>query len=385
MRYSVCISVVKLFLRIPRAWWLAVPLLSILYFFGFSTTGMLLPDEPRYASIGREMARSGDWITPRLWGQPWFEKPPLLYWFTGLAFRLGLSEDLAPRVPVALCSVAFLIFFQWILSREFGARTGWAAILILGGSAAWLGYSFNGVTDLPMSATFSAAMLLSLEWIENGNRRRLPLAGALLGAAVLAKGLLPLALTLPLLWCGRRRWKDLARPAVSGAFFVVALPWYLLCYLRNGAAFPRTLFWEQHFQRLTAEYLPHPQPWWFYGPVLLAALLPWTPLLLLLTRRSLYADARHRFLLLWLLFGLLFFSLWHNKLPGYLLPLMPAAAALMGTSIAGMAETNRARWALPAAALCLISILLALPLLPQALAGGLSRAPLPTFQWTWLL
>ena len=176
-----------------------------------------------------------------------------------------------------------------------------------------------------------------------------------------------------------RGWKDLARPSVIGAFLVVALPWYLLCYLRNGVAFPRTFFWEQHFQRLTAEYLPHPQPWWFYGPVLGAALLPWTPLLFLLARRSLYTDARHRFLLLWLLFGLVFFSLWQNKLPGYLLPLMPAAAALMGTSI------KRARWALPAAALCLISVPLAVPLLPQALAGGLSRAPWPAFRWTWVL
>jgi 4-amino-4-deoxy-L-arabinose transferase-like glycosyltransferase len=59
----------------PRAWWLAIPLLAILYFSGFSAAGMLGPDEPRYASIGREMARSGDWITPRLWGQPWFENP----------------------------------------------------------------------------------------------------------------------------------------------------------------------------------------------------------------------------------------------------------------------------------------------------------------------
>ena len=72
---------------------------------------------------------------------------------------------------MALCSVAFLIFFQWLLSRQFGARAGWAAIVILGGSAGWLCYSFNGVTDLPMAATFSAAMLLSLEWIESGNQR----------------------------------------------------------------------------------------------------------------------------------------------------------------------------------------------------------------------
>lgn len=369
------------FSRIPRAWWLAIPLLSILYFSSLSAAGMLGPDEPRYASIGREMARSGDWITPRLWGAPWFEKPALLYWMTGAAFKLGFGEDLAPRVPVALLSVAFLVFFQWILSREFGVRAAWAATIILGTSAAWLGYSFIGATDLPMAAAFSAAMLLSLDWLETGGRRRLPLAAALLGVAVLAKGLTPLVLTLPLVWCGRRRWRDLVRLPVLGAFLIVALPWYLLCYLRNGAIFPRTFFWQQHFERFTS-HQEHEQPFWFYGPVLAAVLLPWTPLLVLLARRALYRDARRRFLLLWFLFVLVFFSFSENKLPGYLLPLAPAAAALMGIALA---EATRAHWALPAVALCLVVIPAALPVLPQALATGISHAPLPAFQWTWLL
>ncbi len=343
---------------------------------------MLGPDEPRYASIGREMARSGDWITPRLWGAPWFEKPALLYWMTGAAFRLGFNEDLAPRVPVALLSVAFLIFFQFMLSREFGARAAWAATIMLGTSAAWLGCGFIGTTDLPMAAAFSAAMLLSLDWIETGNRRRLPLAAALLGAAVLAKGLVPLVLALPLVWCGRRRFTDLLRLPVVAAFLVVALPWYLLCYLRNGAIFPRSFFWEQHFERFTTTSLAHGQPFWFYAPVLAAALIPWTPALLLLARRALYGNARRRFLLLWLLFVLVFFSFSKNKLPGYLLPLAPAAAALMGISLA---EARRTQWVLPAAALCLVAVPVALPVLPGALAAGLSRAPLPSFHWTWLL
>jgi 4-amino-4-deoxy-L-arabinose transferase-like glycosyltransferase len=372
----------KPFPRTPRAFWLSIPLLCILYFSGLSTAGMLGPDEPRYASIGREMARSGDWITPRLWGAPWFEKPALLYWMTGAAAKLGLSDDLAPRVPVALVSIGFLIFFQWILGREFGARAALAATIVLGTSAAWLGYSFIGATDLPMAAAFSAAMLLSLDWLETGERRRLPLAAALLGVAVLAKGLAPLVLTLPLLWCGRRRWRDLVRLPGLAAFLIVALPWYVLCYLRNGAVFLRTFLWQQHFERFTTESLAHGQPFWFYVPVLLGALLPWTPLLALLARRALYADARRRFLLLWFLFVLVFFSFSKNKLPGYLLPLAPAGAALMGIALA---EPQRGRWALPAAALCLTAIPIALPMLPQALAAGLSRAPLPAFQWTWLL
>jgi 4-amino-4-deoxy-L-arabinose transferase len=362
--------------------WLAIPLLAILYFAGLSSSGLLGPDEPRYASIGREMARSGDWITPHLWGAPWFEKPALTYWMTGAAFRLGLGEDVAPRVPVALVSVGFLIFFQWVLSREFGARAAWTATLILATSAAWLGCSFIGTTDLPMAAAYSAAMLLSLEWIETGDRRRLPLAAALLGVAVLAKGLVPLALTLPLIWCGRRRWRDLVRLPVTGAFLIVAAPWYLLCYLRNGANFFRTFFWEQHVERYISGSLAHGQPFWFYAPVLAAALMPWTPALLLLARRALYRDARRRFLLLWLLFVLVFFSFSKNKLPGYLLPLAPAAAALMGIALA---EAQRARWVLPAAAICLIAIPAALPMLPDALAAGISRAPWPAFHWTWLL
>ncbi len=370
------------FSRIPRAWLLAIPLLAILYFSGLSAAGMLGPDEPRYASIGREMARSGDWITPRLWGQPWFEKPALLYWMTGAAFRLGFGEELAPRVPVALVSVAFLLFFQCILSREFGARAAWIATLILGTSAAWVGCSFIGTTDLPMAAAFSAAMLLSLDWIATGRRGRLPIAAALLGVAVLAKGLVPLVLALPLAWYGSRRWRDLLHPSVAGVFLVVALPWYLLCYLRNGTVFLRTFFWEQHFARFVSGSLAHPQPFWFYIPVLAAALMPWTPALALLARRVLYRDIRCLFLITWALFVILFFSFSRNKLPGYLLPLTPAAAALVGIAFA---ESKRAIWVLPAVALCLISIPAALPVLPQALAAGISRAPLPAFNWTWLL
>ena len=78
--------------------------LFFLYFFGLTRTGLLGPDEPRYAAIGRAMATTGDWITPRLWGAPWFEKPALLYWMTAAGFKAGLGVDLAPRLPVALAS-----------------------------------------------------------------------------------------------------------------------------------------------------------------------------------------------------------------------------------------------------------------------------------------
>src|SRR5580692_12637102 len=89
--------------------------LFFLYFLGLARTGLLGPDEPRYAAIGRAMAATGDWVTPRLWGSPWFEKPALLYWMTAASSKLGLGPDLAPRLPVATVSIAFLIYFFLVL------------------------------------------------------------------------------------------------------------------------------------------------------------------------------------------------------------------------------------------------------------------------------
>ncbi len=294
---------------------------------------MLGPDEPRYAAIGREMARSGDWITPRLWGQPWFEKPPLLYWMTAAAFRAGVSEDLAPRLGVALLAVGFLFFYWRTLRREFGETAALYSTAILATSAAWLGYSHVGATDLPVTAAFSAAMLLSLGWVERGERRGLVPAAALLGAAVLAKGLLPLALALPVLWMGRSRLRDLLRPAPIAVFLLVTVPWYALITARFGSRFVDEFFWKQHLGRFTGGAVSHPQPFWFYGPILVAALFPWSPLLALLFRKSLYKDRRRVLLLLWLVFGMVFLAASANKLPGYLLPLVPAAAALAGLAL----------------------------------------------------
>src|ERR1700690_4020353 len=124
-----------------RAYWLAIPCLCLLYFWRLGGMGIAGPDEPRYAAIGREMARSGDWVTPRLWGEPWFEKPALLYWMSGFGFLAGLGEELAPRIPVALFSSAFLVFFFWILRREFGETAAAYSTAILATSAGWLAFS----------------------------------------------------------------------------------------------------------------------------------------------------------------------------------------------------------------------------------------------------
>ena len=340
---------------------------------------MVGPDEPRYASIGREMARSGDWVTPRLWGSPWFEKPPLIYWMTALATRAGLDEDTAPRLPVALASLAFLLFYFRLLRREFGPAPALYATVMLATCAGWVGYSHIGATDLPMTAAFAAAMLLSLGWVARGERKGLVAAGALLGLAVLAKGLVPLALAVPLWWMGRKRLRDWVVPGV--VLLLVAGPWYAAMTLRHGWAFIDEFFVRHHFARLASNSLLHGQPLWFYLPVFIAGVFPWTPMLLLAGRRRLYDDVRLRLLLAWALFGLVLFSISTNKLPGYLLPLLPAAAALAGVSLA---EIKQAKWWLGSVALLLLLVPPAAQVLPFALAAGLSRAPWPRIDWFWI-
>jgi 4-amino-4-deoxy-L-arabinose transferase-like glycosyltransferase len=362
--------------RSPAPLWIAVAAVAVflLLFWNIDGVGLLGPDEPRYASIGREMARSGDWITPRLWGEPWFEKPPLLYWMTAAGFAVGLGPETAARLPVALLSAGFLALFFVVLRREYDARAAGYAGAVLGTSAAWLAYSRVAVTDLPLAATFSAFLLLCLPWIARGDKRQLPIAGAMLGLAVLAKGLVPLVLALPLVWFARKRWRDALIPALVG--IAIASPWYIAVTLRHGRAFLNEFFLEHHFGRFATEALRHEQPFWFYLPVLLAGLFPWIAAapLALKTR----GDVRRRVLLSVLVFGFVFFSASRNKLPGYLLPLVPAAAALIGISVA---ELRRPKSVLAACAATLAILPLIAAILPAALERGITHAPLTGAAW----
>jgi 4-amino-4-deoxy-L-arabinose transferase-like glycosyltransferase len=343
--------------------------LFFLYFFGLTRTGLVGPDEPRYAAIGRAMAATGDWITPRLWGQPWFEKPALLYWMTAAGFKLGLGADWAPRLPVALMSVAFLIYFFIVLRREFGDRAAGYSAALLATSAGWLVYSHVAITDLPLSTAFAAAML-AIGLREPTFRSSLA-AGVLLGLAILAKGLVPLVLFIPALWFLRHRIRDLA--ILFGAAALVATPWYVLVTLRNGAPFVQEFFWKHHFDRFVSSTLLHGQPIWFYVPVLLAGLFPWTPMLILPFNRRLYRDRRAQFLLAWFAWGFIFFSASRNKLPGYLLPLLPPLAALIGIALT---ETARARILLAACGLLFLLVPPLVEVLPQALVNGISHVSL---------
>ncbi len=345
--------------------------IAVLYLGNLNGMGLLSKDEPRYADIGRAMAETGDWITPRLWGQPWFEKPPLLYWLIALGFQAGFHSDLAPRLPLALFSLAFLVFFWFRVRAVWDDRVATFSTAILATTAGWLALSQVAISDVPVSALFTAAVLLALE----GRRTA---AAAALGLAVLAKSLPPLILFLPVLAVDYRNWREWVRPAPILVFAAVAVPWHIAAFARNGYEFIRILFIQQQFGRFFSPERQHPQPWWFYLPVLLLLLYPWFPLLPLAARD--WRDRRTRTLLAVVLFGMLFFSLSLNKLPAYILPLIPATCLLTGI---GVARAGRPKLAIVSAAMLLGVLPFARTVVPVALGSGLRFSPLPWNDLGW--
>ena len=351
---------------------LVVFAIAFLYLYNLDGTGVLQPDEPRYASIGLDMARTGDWVTPRLWGKPWFEKPALVFWMAGLGTLAGLNPDLAGRLPIALLSLAFFCAWFFLLRDEFGTTTAIISTVLLATSAEWLAYSSLCLTDVPLAVGFSLAVGLALRIVrKQGGTWEWVALGCALGFAILAKGLVPIVLAVPLLWFLRRYWRCWWMPALSA--LTVAGPWYGLVFARNGYPFIQDFFLKQHFARLYSGSLQHVQPAYFYVAVLLGAMFPWTPLLFLI-RKDILRDERAQCLAITFLFGFFFFSASLNKLPGYLLPLMPLLFVLVGLSIekSGLLELNRGF--LFSSALLIAMIPFIAQLLPELLSVKIASA-----------
>ncbi len=342
---------------------------------GLGLAGLIGPDEPRYASIGREMATSGDWVTPRLWGVPWFEKPALLYWLIGAATRLGLHDEFAARLPVALCGALFAAFFWWTLKRLDRQAEAPLAAVLLAASAGWMAVGNVAATDMPLAASYNAAVLAALLWLQTAQRRWAVAAGALLGISLLAKGLVGAVLFLPLLWFARKRVSGLA--LLFLACGAVALPWYIAVTARNGMEFIRVFFLQHQLGRFTRPDLQHVQPFWFYVPVLLGLLFPWTPLLAQL-RRSTFKAQPERVFAAVAVFGFVFFSASTNKLPGYLLPLLPAVCALLAHAVTRAVAPGRT---LASCGLLLALSPLAAAVLPEALRSGLRHVSWLGLPW----
>ncbi len=354
----------------------AALVLWVCFFAHLGAIGFVGPDEPRYAEVAREMARSGDWMTPHLFGQPWFEKPVLYYWGAAAGFRMHLSDEVAARLPSGIAALFAVLALAWLAGKIYGTATAGTVFFILPTTIAGLAFARAAGPDMLFSAALAIAMVFAADVlrrsgavccrieISEANSRSawfsLIFFGVALGFATLAKG--PAALILAggsiALWAAATgAWRSafrLAHPAAILAFCVVALPWYVICARRNPD-FVRTFLLLHNFQRYTTTVFQHRQPFWFFVPVVLLGLLPWIALLAGAAREgarrwseNTWRDSPGFFFVCWVLFPFIFFSFSQSKLPGYILPAMLPLALLLAIGIAHAMEagTQEGRWIL---------------------------------------
>jgi 4-amino-4-deoxy-L-arabinose transferase-like glycosyltransferase len=378
----------------------------ICLFTGLGGFGLVGPDEPRYVWIARAMAETGDWVTPRLFGQPWFEKPILYYWTAAIGFRLNLPAEWAARFPSAFAALVAAVAIGWLGWKHYGSegklleRPALLAPLIFSTSVAAIGFSRAATPDMLFSAFITFAMVCAARVLTNHRALRdtantnsttqarenviLALFGAFLGLAVLAKG--PAGVLLAAgavgLWAlATSHWRAafrLMHPVAIGAFCVVALPWYGLCASRNPD-FIRVFIFQHNFQRYLTPVFQHKQPFWFFGWITLLAMLPWTVLLipaaqegLRLWREKTWRDSPGFFFACWAIFPILFFSASQSKLPGYILPAIPALALLCSVGAARAFQRSRAASVLIAVGLSICWLALAIVVLVKANHASIS-------------
>jgi 4-amino-4-deoxy-L-arabinose transferase-like glycosyltransferase len=311
-----------------------------LFFYHLGSPGLMDPDEGRYAEIAREMLVLKDWLVPHLNFLPYLEKPPLVYWLTALSFQtFGLSEW-AARLPAALSALGG-VFLAYFLGRAFwGARTGFWGALILATSGGYVILGRLIILDMPLTFFLNLGVALGYLAAARDRRRLLLWAYVSLAVAVLIKG--PVALVLAgLIWGA---WTLLDRrhsltfwlhPAGLVLMTAIILPWFILVTMRFPE-FPRFFLWEHHLGRYVAGTI-HGKPFYYYAPILLGLMLPWSWLLPWALARLKPTASRERFfLLIWAGVILLFFSCSGGKLAPYILPAFLPLALLLGESLASL-------------------------------------------------
>ena len=317
----------------------------VLFFYQLGGVGLMGPDEPRYAAVARTMYETGDYITPRLWGETWFEKPVLMYWLAAIGYALFGVGETGARFPSALGATLSVFLIYWCGRRLFSRWTGFAAALILVSSLGFFALARAASMDMPLTAALTAALVFFLLGHEaDEGPRRWYFYGfyAALGFGVLAKG--PIAILLPaltlvlfLLWRGgRREWRGWHLEGVL-VTILVAAPWYIAVTWVNGWEFIQVFLLDHNLQRFATDVYGHDRPFYFYVPVLLLMMFPWTFLLIPALRRRFAKN--EQLILMWALIPFVFFSLSGSKLPAYILPMAPPIALLCARELC--AETSR--------------------------------------------
>ena len=363
---------------------------AFLFFYGLGQFGLIGADEPRYAQVAREMLERHDWITPTLGGQSWLEKPPLYYWQAMMAYRMFGVSDWAARLPSAI-DATLLVLAVYFFLRRFRRGSEVDGALIAASCAGIAGYARAASMDMALTAAFTMGMLGWWAWRETGRRAYLAAFYGWMAIGTLAKGPVApfLAGLVILVYAGvvrdlRVTLKTVWLPGIL-LFCAVALPWYFAVQSRNPEFF-REFIVEHNLGRFSKNLYHHTEPFWYYLPVTALALAPWTvfttaAFVRLLRgwwakRKSILSSESEPelqfsiYLCCWLIVPVLFFSISQSKLPGYILPAIPAAALLLADYLRKRLEQGgggpAATWVAILHALCA-----AAPLIPALLIAYL--------------
>ena len=365
-----------MFSQLPRPFLILLGLLAI--FISLSDLGyrrLANPDEGRYSEISREMVVTGDFVTPRLNGLKYFEKPPLQYWATAVAFTLFGESEFTARLYTALCGLGCILLIAYTGKRVFDEETGILAGVVMLSTPFFM--AMTGIVTLDMGLTFWMTLAVSSFLISQhdpaqlSRSRWLWLAWAAMAAAVLSKGLIGIVFPAAALffYCVFQRDFRLLFKLEWGRgsliFLAISVPWFVIVSLRNPE-FPQFFFIHEHFERFLSTVHRREQPWWFFFPILFAGFLPLAVALMPACfagwRRTASTSGESgtfspiKFILIYSAFILLFFSKSGSKLPSYILPMFPVLALVMGTYLRA-AEPKRLAW-------------LVLPVFPLSLVGA---------------
>ncbi len=336
---------------------------AFLFFYGLAQFGLIGADEPRYAQVAREMLETHDWMTPVLGGQPWLEKPPLYYWQAMIAYGVFGVSDWAARLPSAV-DASFLVLAVYFFLRRFRRGFELDGALIAASSAGVIGYARAASMDMALAAAFAIGMLGWWAWRESGKRIYLAVFYGFIALGTLAKG--PVALFLAALVIVlyattvrelRLVLKTLWLPGIL-LFCAIAMPWYLAVQMRNPEFF-RVFILEHNLERFSKDLYHHTEPFWYYLPVTALALVPWTVFVIAAfvervrwwwgkrnPANGVDRDCENQFGVFaccWLISPVILFSISQSKLPGYILPAIPAGAQLLADYLRQHLEQGDAR------------------------------------------
>ncbi|MDR3579220.1 MAG: glycosyltransferase family 39 protein [Oryzomonas sp.] len=313
------------------------------FFIFLGNTGLIEPDEGRYAEVPREMMEKGDFITPTLNYVKYFEKPPLHYWLNAISFKLFGLNEFAARFAGTLAGLLTVLLVYHTGRKLFGRREGLFSAFILGTSTGFLAQSRINLTDMTLTYCLSMALccfIIAADDREQHKNRYYYLFYLFSALAVLTKGLIGFVFPAGIIFvyiAATRRWhlvKEMRLAGGTGLFLAVTVPWFALVSQRNPE-FIRFFFIHEHFERFLTKVHGHYHPFWFFIPILLATMFPWSvfavrAVVLAWSERRQRDGGHLLFLLAWATLIFLFFSASDSKLVPYILPVFPPLALLVG-------------------------------------------------------